>query len=167
MASAVSQYYNDRQEMPAGLEDVASDYDPVLQDFLRDPETGVFYEYNPLSENRYALCAVFSLDFSAQPDAESHFAIPAYVGEKGPVDPFLAGYHADRTCFSLEANVTGTCRLMTNTKAEGEFGCFGCSGGTCSAAPANWVSFVAAPSDNPPYQCIGGSGGCEMVEVKK
>ncbi|MBN1584750.1 hypothetical protein JW899_00070 [Candidatus Uhrbacteria bacterium] len=167
VSQAVERHYLNHGQLPSGLGDIAGDYGPDFRDFLRDPVSGEPYEYVPAEGNGYRLCAVFYADFSEQKDGSGRYASPpAYFGEKAAVDPFLAGYRAGRSCFSLKAGVSGSCRLMVNVTKDGEYGCFGCSNGVCNSAPANWKRYEPVPGMPDPFVCVSGPVGCEMTGIK-
>ena len=74
--SAISNHYRLHQKLPANLEELTADKSDLAYASLRDPGTGQMFEYEPVSESGYRLCAVFErgVDNEPQPYVRKHKA---------------------------------------------------------------------------------------------
>jgi len=70
-------YWNEHKSLPAGLAELVRERE--LGPLPTDPETGASYEYEPVGESTYRLCANFALDTreegtrgSSYPDQWAH-----------------------------------------------------------------------------------------------
>jgi len=64
LSGAVDVYWTRHQKLPASLDELRSE--PVGRLDLEDPGARTSYEYRPLSERSYEVCAVFERDSAAQ-----------------------------------------------------------------------------------------------------
>ena len=85
LSSAVDVYWTRHQKLPTSLDELRSE--PVGRLDLEDPDSRAAYEYRPLSERAYEVCAVFERD-SGAPDR------PAPGG--------VWAHRAGRQCFPRE-----------------------------------------------------------------
>lgn len=90
--NALDQYWMNAARLPDSLETLAQQRDPYYFSSLRDPKTGVPYEFKPVAgSNKYELCATFETSLELYPGKSVHPRLESLQEHK-------AGYQ----CFSLE-----------------------------------------------------------------
>jgi hypothetical protein len=94
VAGAIDRYWIRHDSLPPSLEALANERDVSVS--LQDPETRQPYEYRPLDDGTYELCADFAQDSSddEQPPVGDRDSDAAYPG--------FWSHGAGRHCFRLE-----------------------------------------------------------------
>jgi len=64
LSAAVDVYWTRHKSLPGSLNELRSE--PVGAVEWRDPESGALYEYQPLAERSYEVCATFDRDSAAR-----------------------------------------------------------------------------------------------------
>ncbi len=90
IAGAVDLYWTRRGALPSSLDDLSSE--PGAKIAVADPRTSQAYEYRPVAERTYELCARFEAESPASP--------------RGVRDEFWS-HGAGRQCFSRDARKVG------------------------------------------------------------
>lgn len=90
--NALDQYWMNAARLPDSLETLAQQRDPYYFSSLRDPKTGVAYEFKPVTgSNKYELCATFETSVELYPGKSVRPRLESLQEHK-------AGYQ----CFALE-----------------------------------------------------------------
>lgn len=102
LTNVLDAYVQTKGGLPPTL-DILAQAQPYLQTELRDPTTGLFYEYRPLnSSSTYELCATFDL-----PSEEAHptLSVPILPTKDFAGNPSFNPHAAGRTCYEFNIRV--------------------------------------------------------------
>lgn len=70
--STVTNYYIEKNKLPASLADLEGQVPYINAAALKDPNTGTMYEYKVVSDNEYQLCANFETDNTSSGDTQDY-----------------------------------------------------------------------------------------------
>ncbi len=88
VSDGIDSYWRRHQLLPESLDELANEREFDYGERIRDPETGLLYEYSAGAGRAYELCATFALESAKQRAGVSDFW----------------GHDSGRVCFQLEAN---------------------------------------------------------------
>lgn len=99
MSYAIDTYWSMQQRLPTNLDELQGTRDVYVQN-IRDPKTGMPYEYTVTSADSYELCAQFETSSLENPDA-SNLSIAVPAPPRQDMQGRFWSHAVGRTCFPL------------------------------------------------------------------
>jgi hypothetical protein len=107
LSYTIDAFWHQYDRLPESLDEIDRLHQP--KDFNKDPRTGEAYEYLPIDEQRYELCAAFDQPSDDEYPTYGRYAepVPIRVPEPDYSQPKMRSWEhpAGRHCFQLEVPV--------------------------------------------------------------